>query len=289
MGALIAVGTSICGVTAIIAAAPAIDADEQETTYAVSVITIFGLLATLAFPYLANWLFQGDGLKAGLFLGTAVHDTSQVVGAAKVYADVFSQPAALEVATVTKLVRNTFMMLVIPYLAFNYSKRNPQAGQNRQSGRITRLLPLFILGFVLMAVLRSAGDAGINNGGNALGWFSAGEWTVLIAWITSWAENLLVVALAGMGLSTNLRMMQGLGIKPFLVGLGASLSVSVVSYFRHSAAGEFGHVLSPSFVAQGFRGRHARRLPGRAAMLPAAPSRKPARPPGRSKTRAPGR
>lgn len=50
LGALIAVGTSICGVSAIVATSPAIDAEEEETAYAIAVITIFGLLATLIYP-----------------------------------------------------------------------------------------------------------------------------------------------------------------------------------------------------------------------------------------------
>ena len=89
LGTLIAVGTSICGVSAIVATGPAIDAEEEEVAYAVAVITVFGLLATLVYPYAANVIFAGVAMKVGLFLGTSVHDTSQVVASAKVYADVF--------------------------------------------------------------------------------------------------------------------------------------------------------------------------------------------------------
>ncbi|NIV40267.1 MAG: putative sulfate exporter family transporter, partial [Anaerolineae bacterium] len=118
--ALIAVGTSICGVSAIVATGPSIHADDEEVAYAVAVITVFGLAATISYPYIAHAVFSGDALQAGLFLGTAVHDTSQVVGAAKVYVDAFSAPLALDVATVTKLVRNLLMALAIPYLAFRF-------------------------------------------------------------------------------------------------------------------------------------------------------------------------
>ena len=123
LGALIAVGTSICGVSAIVATGPAIDAEDKEIAYAVAVITTFGLAATLLYPYLAHIAF-GNAVQAGLFLGTSIHDTSQVVGAAKVYADVFAAPAALDIATVTKLVRNVFMVAVIPIMAFYYSRRS---------------------------------------------------------------------------------------------------------------------------------------------------------------------
>lgn len=85
-------------------------------------ITVSGLIATLVYPYLANPNFGGQALSVGHFLGTAIHDTSQVVGVAKVYANVFSAPVALDVATVTELVRNLFMAAVIPFLALYYAR-----------------------------------------------------------------------------------------------------------------------------------------------------------------------
>ena len=238
LGTLIAVGTSICGVSAIVATGPAIGAEEEEVAYAVAVITIFGLLATLVYPYAANAIFAGDALKVGLFLGTSVHDTSQVIGSAKVYADVFSAPRALDVATVTKLVRNVFMALVIPFMAFYYARKT----QGESSGKKTsflKLLPLFVVGFLIVAVIRSVGDAGIEAGGNAFGLWDGGAWKGIYGSIKTWAGNLLVVALAGVGLSTDFRTFKGLGIKPFLVGLGAALLVGVVSFIAISLLGSF--------------------------------------------------
>jgi uncharacterized integral membrane protein (TIGR00698 family) len=231
LGALIAVGTSICGVTAIIATGPAIDADEEESAYAVAVITIFGLFATIFYPYLANTLFADDALKAGLFLGTAVHETAQVVGAAKIYADIFSQSLALDVATVAKLVRNVFIVLVIPIMAYRYADQDADTAQGSgNKKRILKLLPLFILGFLGMATLRSLGDAGIQSGRLAIGIWNADTWLEMISSIKRWAEILLVAALAGVGLGTKFSSLKALGIKPFIVGLGASLSVGVVSF-----------------------------------------------------------
>lgn len=111
---LIAVGTGICGNTAILAAGPVIDADEDEMSYAVACVTIFGLLALLLHPPLAHLLFGGDAQRVGLFLGTAIHDTAQVAGAALLYAQHYGAPEALDVATVTKLLRNLFLLAVIP-------------------------------------------------------------------------------------------------------------------------------------------------------------------------------
>ena len=82
LATLIAVGTSICGVSAIVATGPAIEAEDEEVAYAVATITIFGILATFLYPYLAHALFGQNATAAGLFIGTSIHDTSQVTGAA---------------------------------------------------------------------------------------------------------------------------------------------------------------------------------------------------------------
>jgi uncharacterized integral membrane protein (TIGR00698 family) len=240
LGALIAVGTSICGVSAIVATGPAIDADDEEVAYAVAVITVFGLTATLVYPYLANLIFGGQALSVGLFLGTAIHDTSQVVGAAKVYADVFSSPVALDVATVTKLVRNLFMAAVIPFMALYHARGHAGRDQEERpnkGGGFFRLLPLFVVGFVAMSVFRSVGDAGIKLGGLAFGIWDEAAWTEIYTGLQRWAGYLLVVALAGVGLSTDLRTLKGLGIKPFFVGLGAAVVVGVISFAAISLMG----------------------------------------------------
>jgi uncharacterized integral membrane protein (TIGR00698 family) len=236
LGALIAAGTSICGVSAIVATGPAIDADDEEIAYAVAVITIFGLAATLFYPYLANLIFGGQGLRVGLFLGTAIHDTSQVVGAAKVYADVFAAPVALDVATITKLVRNLFMAGVIPFMALYYARRN-RVEVTGKGTSVFSLLPLFVIGFLAMSVFRSVGDAGIRAGGLALGVWSEEPWTGIYTTLEKWAGYLLVAALAGVGLNTDLRTLKGLGIKPFFMGLGAAVGVGAISFAAISLLG----------------------------------------------------
>jgi len=237
LGTLIAVGTSICGVSAIVAASPAIDADEEESAYAVTVITIFGLFATLVYPYLADMLFTGNAIEAGMFLGTSVHETAQVVGAGQIYADIFSQPDALDVATVTKLVRNVFMVAVIPLMAVYYVHKAKDGDFEGKKTSFSKLFPFFILGFLAMATIRSIGDAGINSGGQAFGLFDDAVWSQVIEFIKGWANIFLVIALAGVGLSTNFKSFKALGTKPFIVGLSASIVVGVVSYFAINLLG----------------------------------------------------
>jgi uncharacterized integral membrane protein (TIGR00698 family) len=231
LGTLIGVGTSICGVSAIVATGPAIEAREEEIAYAVAVITVFGIVATLVYPYLAYAIFAGDAVRSGYFLGTAIHDTSQVTGAGMVFADLGLAPQALDVATVTKLVRNVFMAAVIPWMAIQQARRTAQVpGETTSFGQ---LFPLFVIGFLLMAAVRTIGDAGVMGsalfGGRALGLWDAAGWQAVHATVTSWASLLLTVALAAVGLSTRFSAFRGLGIKPFLVGLGAATSVGLVS------------------------------------------------------------
>ena len=240
LGTLIAVGTSICGVSAIVAAAPGIDADDEEVAYAVAVITIFGLCALLIYPFASDVIFSGDPVKAGLFMGTSIHETAQVTGAGLVYADIFSRPRALDVATVTKLVRNVFMAVVIPLMALHYTRRTSGEGTaSEKKTSFAKLFPLFIIGFLTFAVLRSIGDAGIEGGGQAFWLWDAGAWKDVHGLIKDWAVNFMVVALAAVGLNTSFRALKVLGLKPFTVGLGAALMVGVISFVAISLLGAF--------------------------------------------------
>jgi uncharacterized membrane protein YadS len=203
------------------------------------VITVFGLFATLVYPYLAEMIFAGQAMQVGMFLGTSVHETAQVVGAGQIYADIFSQPKALDVATITKLVRNVFMAGVIPFMAFYYARKAQDGNFKGEKTSFIKLFPVFIFGFLTMAILRSIGDAGINTGGQAFGILEKTVWSDMIVFIKNWAEIFLVVALAGVGLSTNFHSFKVLGIKPFLVGLCASAVVGGISFLAIKLLGNF--------------------------------------------------
>ena len=113
--------------------------------------------------------------------------------------------------------------------AFYYNRTSQDnAASNRTS--FAKRLPLFVVGFLGMAVLRSIGDAGLQARGYAFGLWDSSTWTGLYTFVKTGAGNLLVVALAGIGLSTDFRTFRGLGLKPFFVGLGAALAVGVVSF-----------------------------------------------------------
>jgi uncharacterized integral membrane protein (TIGR00698 family) len=211
LGTLLGVGTSICGVSAIVATAPAIEARQEETSVAVATITVFGLLAVLIYPLVGRMLGLTDAFF-GTWAGTAVNDTSQVVATGLIY----SQRAG-EVATVVKLTRNLFMAPAIVVLSSLYLARSRRAGgaEARKGGVPLRTaVPGFVLGFLAMAAL------------NSLGALPAPALEpIRIA--SSW---LIVVALAGVGAETHLANLRTIGFRPFYAGLCAATLMAVVSF-----------------------------------------------------------
>jgi uncharacterized integral membrane protein (TIGR00698 family) len=229
LGTLIAAGTSICGVTAIVSTAPAIEADEREVAYAVANVVAFGLFGMLAYPYLAHLLLQRSE-TVGLFLGTAVHDTSQVVGAALTYRQMYADDVVLRVATVTKLTRNLCLAGVIPVLTWMHLRQTRAEGARRTTIGWKTLVPLFVLGFVGMAVVRTIGDATLQSSGAAYGLWDSAAWTRLTNQIGDfWASRILLgTAMAAVGLNTSFAVFKGVGAKPFVVGLAGALAVGLV-------------------------------------------------------------
>jgi uncharacterized integral membrane protein (TIGR00698 family) len=233
LGTLIAIGTGICGATAIVAAAPGIDAKEEEVAYAVANITIFGIVAMVLYPFLGDLIFGGDIVKTGLFLGTSIHETAQVAGAGLIYDqsfDVTAVPSVADIAVVGKLVRNALMVVVIPALTYLHMRQARAAGEEAGKGtRVLDMFPVFILGFLVMAALRSIGDAGLDSGGQAFGMFGEDAWGDVTHGIRTTAEYTLGAAMAGVGLGTSITQLKGLGYRPFVVGMAAAVAVGVVS------------------------------------------------------------
>jgi uncharacterized membrane protein YadS len=224
LGILAAASTAICGVTAAVAVGPAIDAEESEVAYTVANVTLFGLAAMLAYPYLAHGLFGGDSGAIGLFLGTGIHDTSQVMGAALSFRELFGDERAFEVATVTKLTRNVFLAAVVPGLAFFHGRRVGKTGGRVE---IRKYFPLFVLGFLAMAIARSLGDAGVVRGGLAFGAWDGETWNRLTRTLgETWAAAALGTAMAGVGLLTNLRSLRLLGVRPLYLGAISAVLVA---------------------------------------------------------------
>jgi len=224
LSGLIAVGTSICGCTAIVATAPLIKANESEVSYAVACITVFGLAAMFFYPVLAHHFFASQPELAGLFLGTSIHETAQVAGAGMMYEAQYNAPVALDIATVTKLVRNLCMIAVIPLVGILYGAERAKEDSTRIN--FLAMIPWFIVGFALMSAVRTIGDMG----DRPFGMLDPGQWKEIVGFVKDAAERCLLVAMAAVGLTSMFAGIIKIGMRPFALGLFAAVLIGGVSF-----------------------------------------------------------
>ena len=231
LSGLIAVGTSICGCTAIVATAPLIKANESEVSYAVACITVFGLAAMFIYPVLAHQVFAAQPELAGLFLGTSIHETAQVAGAGMMYEAQYNAPVALDIATVTKLVRNLCMIAVIPLVGILYGAERSKDDSTKIN--FLAMIPWFVVGFALMSAIRTIGDIGER----PFGVMEPAQWTDIVAFLKESAERCLLVAMAAVGLTSMFAGIIRIGLRPFALGLFAAVLIGGVSFVLISTFG----------------------------------------------------
>jgi len=154
---------------------------------------------------------------------------------------VFRDERVLQAATVTKLTRNLFLALVVPLLSFFHFQTTSDAKKKKVDVR--QLLPVFVLGFVGMAVVRSIGDATLTHG-LAFGVWDAVVWKNLTNTVGDvWGSRyLLGTAMAAVGLGTSLSVFKGIGARPFLVGFVGAVVVGSVGFVMALLLGRFVHL-----------------------------------------------
>ena len=208
LSTLLSVGTTICGGSAIAITAPLIKAKEEETSYAIGTIALWGLGAILFYPQIARALGASD-IAFGVFAGTAIHSTPQVVGAGFIFSDL-----AGKTATAVKLVRNCFMAPLAFLIAAWFTRTYIQAAA-REKRRVNwaKAFPWFLFGYFVMAGLNTA-DYFSAKGIDGLSWLG---------------RSLIVVAMAGIGLNTAFSAFKKVGLKPLTVGLFGALVVAACS------------------------------------------------------------
>lgn len=200
---LIGVGTGVCGASAIAATAPVIGAVGAEVAYAMSTIFLFNVAAVIAFPFLGHLL--GMSQQAfGLFAGTAINDTSSVVAAASTYGS-----QAANTAVVVKLVRTLTIIPITLGLAGLAARRRVSAEGEEgaapagsRSVRVLRLVPWFLVGFVIACLVNSVGL--IPEQAHAP--------------INAMSLFLIATALSAIGLSTDVAGLRRAGWRPLLLG-----------------------------------------------------------------------
>jgi uncharacterized integral membrane protein (TIGR00698 family) len=206
LAVLIAVGSAVCGNTAIVATAPVIGARAREVAYAVATITLFGTLAVFLYPAIGRALALPQP-TFGLWAGVAVHDTSQVIATGAAYG-----PQALDVATVVKLIRNALMAPLLLVIATVWAARHRETA-GPSGGGLRRAVPLFVLGFIALAALRTVG---LIDPGQA-------------ASLDLVARTLILVALAAVGMSIHVGELRETSWRPIAIGFVVALVVGLGS------------------------------------------------------------
>jgi len=193
---LLAVGSSICGVSAIIATKGAINADDEDASFAIAAILSLGAISLFVFPVVGHWLGLSD-LSYGLWAGLGIDNTAEVVAAGALYSE-----AAAKVAVLAKTARNATIGFVVLGYALYWARKEGGAGVGNKAAFLWAKFPKFVLGFLLISALATAQV------------YSKDQLTSL-ANLSRWA---FLLTFAGVGLRTNISEMRKQGLRPFLVG-----------------------------------------------------------------------
>jgi len=207
---LIGVGTAICGGSAIAATAPVIHADDEEVAHSISTIFLFNVIAAFLFPFLGHMFGMSDH-SFGLWAGTAVNDTSSVVAAGYTFSN-----AAGNLAVIVKLTRTLMIVPVTLVLAIYTSRKEAgsnTSGKSKSGYSIAKIFPWFVLGFVAASVINTfiPMPHGVDS------------------FLAQTGKFVIVMAMASIGLNTNVVKLVKSGAKPILLGFICWVVLSLTS------------------------------------------------------------
>jgi uncharacterized integral membrane protein (TIGR00698 family) len=202
---LLAVGSAVCGVSAIIAAQGAIEADEEDSSLSIAAILALGALALFAFPLIGHALHLGDRAY-GIWAGLAVDNTAEATAAGALYSD-----AAGKLAVLVKSTRNAMIGFVVLAYAIYWASQGQAKTVHNKAAFLWQKFPKFVLGFLLISVL-------------ATYQFFNKDQVGALANLSRWA---FLLTFAGVGLRTNFRDMRKQGLRPFAVGAIGEVVIAV--------------------------------------------------------------
>jgi len=220
LSALLAVGSSVCGVSAIIATQGAIEADDEDASFAIAAILALGAIALFTFPLIGHALGMSDH-AFGLWSGLAVDNTAEAVATGAIYSD-----TAQKFAVLAKTTRNAMIGFVVLGFALRWAAGKATEFKQNKAQFLWNKFPKFVLGFLLISALAS------------LHVFDKSQ-TAALGNLSRWA---FLLTFAGVGLRTDIRAMAKQGVRPFVVGalgevviaaltLGLVLGASRVAHF----------------------------------------------------------
>jgi uncharacterized integral membrane protein (TIGR00698 family) len=214
---LLAVGSSVCGVSAIIATKGAIEADDEDASFAIAAILALGAISLFVFPVVGHWLGLSD-LKYGLWAGLGIDNTAEVTAAGALYSD-----AAAKVAVLAKTARNAMIGFVVLGYALYWARQGQTLAIGNKGAFLWAKFPKFVLGFLLVSTLATVGffnNAQLASLGNG------SRWAFLLTF-------------AGVGLRTNISEMRKQGARPFMVGFIGETAIAILTLGLVLAAGRF--------------------------------------------------
>ena len=220
---LIGVGTTICGGSAIAATAPVIRAEEEDVSQAISTIFLFNIIAIFLFPALGH-LFCLSDKGFAMWVGTAVNDTSSVVATASAWSQSAHNNTALAYAVIVKLTRTLLIVPITLFFAFYMAwKAKRDNSANKGNNSVVRIFPWFVLGFLLAALVET---------------FLPIPEAISSALVEA-GKFLIVMAMAAIGMKTNVRKLLTQSLRPLLLGLGVWFFVATVSLLVQMISGQF--------------------------------------------------
>lgn len=219
---LVGVGSSICGGSAIAATAPVIGADDEEVAQAISVIFFFNVLAALIFPALGNALgFAHEATGFGIFAGTAVNDTSSVTACASTWDSMWGLGAeTLNKATTVKLTRTLAIIPITVVLSVLQSRKGREQGKLN----LKKIVPMFILYFVAASLITTV-------------CMSLGVSKDVFTPFKELSKFMIVLAMAAIGLSTDIVKLIRTGGKPLALGACCWAGITAVSLMLQKVMG----------------------------------------------------
>ena len=230
VGTLVGVGSSICGGSAIAAAAPVVDADDEEVAQAISVIFFFNIIAALTFPALGTALGfdQTSGEAFGIFAGTAVNDTSSVTSTAATWDSMYNLGSqTLDKAVTVKLTRTLAIIPITLGLAFMRARNEKKNAENANSGSsfsFKKVFPFFILFFVAASIITTIAVH-----------FGA-PLSVFVPFKTL-SKFFIIMAMAAIGLNTDVVKLIKTGGKPLFLGFCCWVGITGVSLLTQHLLG----------------------------------------------------
>ena len=207
---LISAGTGICGGSAIAAIAPVIDADDKDIAFAMSSTFLFDMAMIALYPLMGKALGMSD-IAYGIWAGTSVNDTASVVASGYAFSE-----AAGDFATMVKLTRTIAIIptvLVFAWIGVRMKKKEMQTSGDGKKVNMMKIIPWFIGGFLLLAIVNSIGLIPVAVSGV----------------MKTTSKFLMVTALAAIGLSTSITDFKKAGLKPMFYGITIDTLVTLTA------------------------------------------------------------